>query len=144
MWTQLTREVNRSSVLTFLIVFVLPTDHICPFVCCNLYWPRNDKSLAEAIMRQAGPSYYCPPRPCWCLVTIQNLIVNRQQPRRLSHVIWIMTLVLSKYHYETFNNDVSVSVIRICCSTQKEYYHSAWDKHKILLQHCEREIIILV
>ena len=79
------------------------------------------------------------------LVTIQNLIVNRQQPRRLSlDVIWIMTLVLSKYHYETFNNDVSVSVIRICCSTQKEYYHSAWDKHKILLQHCEREIIILV
>ena len=75
---------------------------------------------------------------------IQN-IVNKQQPWRLSHdAIWMITLVLSKYHYETFNNDVSVSVIRICCSTQKEYYYSAWDKHEILMQHCEREIIILV
>ena len=37
-----------------------PADHNPPFVC-NLYWvwPRNDKSLAEAIMGQARPTCYC-------------------------------------------------------------------------------------
>ena len=64
-------------------------------------------------------------------------------------VMWIMILVLSKYHYETFNNDVHVGM---CCIFSLYIYifftkRLVRDKQEISLQQCEREkreIMLLV
>ena len=65
-------------------------------------------------------------------------------------VMWIMILVLSKYHYETFNNDVHVGDVLYIFFIYLYFLYKkrlVRDKQEISLQQCEREkreIMLLV